>query len=94
MNIWILKDKIKRGIIYFGIGDEIICFHRKQNGHPRSIKDDVIYTVKSVDSDGHIYVSNRSSDGLGWVQPIRVHKTYMIPKYILRDIKLSEILNF
>jgi hypothetical protein len=93
MNTWVLKDKIKRGIIYFGIGDEVICFCRKSNGHPKAIKDDTVYTVKNIDSDGHIYIAENSSDEVGWLQQIRVHKTYMIPQYILRDIKLNSILN-
>jgi hypothetical protein len=93
MNTWVLKDKIKRGIIYFRIGDEVICFCRKSNGHPKAIKDDTVYTVKNIDSDGHIYIAENSSDEVGWLQQIRVHKTYMIPQYILRDIKLNSILN-
>jgi hypothetical protein len=93
MNTWILKDKIKRGYITFDIGDEVICFHRKSNGYPKAIEDDITYIVKNIDSDGHIYVSKHSSDGIGWLQPIRVHKIYMIPKYVLRDIKLNSLLD-
>lgn len=91
MNTWVLKDKIKRGIIYFGVSDEVICFCRKNNGHPKSIKDSIVYTVRRIDTDGHIYVAENSTDG--WLQEIRVHKTYMIPLYIIRDIKLNSILN-
>lgn len=80
-------------MISYNIGDEVICFCRKSNGHPRSIKDGVIYTVKNIDSDGHIYVSQNSKDKVGWLQQIRVHKIYMIHHYILRDIKLNSILN-
>jgi hypothetical protein len=93
LNNWIIKDKIKRGIISYNVDDEVICFCRKSNGHPRSIKDGIIYTVKNLDSDGHIYVAENSSDEFGWLQQIRVHKTYMIPQYVLRDIKLNSILN-
>jgi hypothetical protein len=90
---WVLKDKIKRGIIEFQKGDEVICFHRKSNGHPKSIKDGVIYVIKHIDLDGHLMVAQRSSN-VGFLQPIRVHKIYMIKKSDLRDIKLNEILNF
>jgi hypothetical protein len=31
----------------------------------------------------------RASDGVGFMQPIRVHKTYMINKSELRNIKLN-----
>ena len=36
MNI---KDQIKSGKISFNVGDEVICFRRKPNGHPRGIKE-------------------------------------------------------
>jgi hypothetical protein len=93
VNTWVIKDKIKRGMIVFEEGDEVICFHRKANGHPRSIKDDVNYVVKRVDLDGHIIIAQRSSDGIGWQSPIRVHKTYMINKQTLRQIRINSILN-
>jgi len=93
MNVWVMKDKIKRGLIDFNLGDEVICFCRKSNGHPKSIKDGVVYVIKHIDLDGHLMVAQRSSNGVGFLQPIRVHKTYMIQKYILRDIKLNSILD-
>jgi hypothetical protein len=93
MNLWVMQDKIKRGLITYEVGDEVVCFHRKSNRHPRPIKDNIVYTIKSIDLDGHINVSNKSLDGIGWDQPIRVHKIYMIHKNVLRDIKLSSILD-
>ena len=84
MNI---KDQIKSGKISFNVGDEVICFRRKPNGHPRGIKDNVVYTIKEVNDDGHLHV------GIGWMQTIRVHKYYMIRRDLLRDIKLDSILN-
>ena len=47
------------------------------------------YTIKNIDSDGHLHVAMRASDGVGFMQPIRVHKTYMINKSELRNIKLN-----
>lgn len=93
MNIWIIKDKIKRGLIRIEIGDDVVCFDRKSNGHPRAMKENLIYTVKNKDFDGHIYVSQRAEDGIGWMKQIRVYKTFIIPQYILRDIKLNNLLN-
>jgi hypothetical protein len=86
-----IKDRIKRGFISFEEGDEVVCFNRKGNGHPRSIKDDVAYTIKSVDGDGHLMVAERSSNGIGFLQPVRVHKIYMIKKSDLREIKLNKL---
>lgn len=91
-NDWKIKDEIERGLISFSKGDEVILFRRKSSGYPAGIKDDVEYTIKKVECDA-IYVSTHSSDGVGWLQPIKVHKTYMIPKYYLRDIKLDSLLN-
>lgn len=93
MNNWLIKDKIKRGFINFNVGDEVVCFHRKKNGYPRGIKDNVIYTIKNMDADGHLHVAMRSIDGVGWMQTIRVYKTYMINKSELRNIKLTSLLS-
>ena len=92
MNTWILKDKIKRGYITFDIGDEVICFHRKSNGYPKGIKDDIEYTIRGIYGEG-IEVALNSSNGIGWLQSIKVHRSYMIPKYALRDINLNRLLD-
>lgn len=91
MNIQIIKDKIKSGSVEYKVGDEVICFHRKSNGHPRSIKDGVTYIIRNIDPDGHITVAQHSTDGIGFLQSIRVHKMYLISKPILRDIKLNSL---
>ena len=93
MNKLIIKDRIKSGKIYFSEGDSVICFNRKQNGHPRSLKEGVTYIVKSLESDGHLIVAQRSLDGVGFLQPIKVYKTYVIPVNLLRDIKLNSLLD-
>jgi hypothetical protein len=89
MNIWGIQDKIKRGFISYNLGDEVICFVRKNNGHPKAIKDGVVYVIKHIDLDGHLMVAQLSSNGIGFLQPVRVHKTYMINKSELRNIKLN-----
>ncbi len=92
MNIWEIQDKIKRGLVSYELGDEVICFVRKNNGHPKAIKDGVVYLIKHIDLDGHLMVAQRSSNGIGFLQPVRVHKIYMIKNSDLRDIKLNKIL--
>ena len=89
---WKLSDMIKKGMISYSVGDKVIVFRRKSNGHPRGIEDNIEYTIKRVESDS-IMVALNSSDGIGWLQPIKVHKTYMMPKNALRDINLKKILN-
>ena len=88
---WKFDDMIKRGLISYNEGDEVIVYKRKQDGHPRALKDDVIYTIYRVEVDGHLLV--REKQGTGWSQNIKVHKKYMISKTQLRDIKLDSILN-
>ena len=49
------------------------------------------YVFKRVEGES-IYVALHSSDGIGWLQPIKVHRTYMIPKYALREVNLNRLL--
>jgi hypothetical protein len=88
---WKLVDMIKKGVITFQKGDVVKVFRRKVNGYPRGLKDDEEYFVRNIDSDS-LFVAQHSSDGIGWLSPIRVHKTYMMNKTTLRDIKLNSIL--
>ena len=92
MNDWVIKDLIRRGLLSYNVGDEVSILKRKPNGHPRAIKDGVTYTIKEVHQDGHLMVCQRSSDGTGFLQPIRVHRMYMMNKSLLREIKLNSIL--
>ena len=89
---WRLADMIKKGMIPYAIGDKVVVFRRKSNGYPKSIKDNIEYTIKRVENQS-IEVALNSSDGVGWLQSIKVHKTYMLPKYILRDINLKKLLD-
>lgn len=82
---------IKNGSVDYEVGDKVICFRRNSRGHPRSIKDDVEYTIKSITYDD-LHVAAHSLDGIGWSQVIKVHKSYMISRKSLRDIKINEIL--
>lgn len=91
MDNWIIKNMIKNGLITYIIGDEVVLLKRKKSGYPRSIKDGEVYIVTSIEND-QIIVSQHSSDGIGWLQQIKVHKTYLINKSKLRDIKINSIL--
>lgn len=89
--IWKLKDMIKRGIITFHKGDSVIVFRRKSNGYPRSIKDNEEYIITGIE-DSSLIVSKHSTDGIGFLPPKKVHKTYMIQKFMIRDLKINSIL--
>lgn len=88
---WRISDMIKKGMISYQVDGEVVLFRRKSNGYPSSIKDDIVYTIRRVEGES-IEVAIHSSDGVGWLQPIKVHKTYMIPKYALREANLKLLL--
>ena len=89
---WKITDMIKKGMITYQVNDKVVLFRKKSNGYPAGIKEDVEYTIKRVEGEA-IYVALHSSDGVGWLQPIKVHRTYMIPKYALREANLNRLLD-
>jgi hypothetical protein len=91
INNWCTIDDIKRGKIDFIAGDEVMFFRRKSNGYPKGLNDDDFYIVRKKENDSLI-VAKHSLDGVGFLQPIKVHKTYMISKRFLREIKINNIL--
>ena len=88
---WKITDMIKKGMITYQVDSEVILFRKKSNGYPAGIKEDVEYTIKKVEGEA-IYVAIHSSDGVGWLQFIKVHRNYMIPKYALREVNLNRLL--
>jgi hypothetical protein len=91
MDVWKIKDMIKSGEIRCIEGDKVIIFRRKKSGYPKAILDGVEYTVRHTDNES-ISVAVHSSDGVGWMQSIKVHRSYMVHKNLWRDWKLSLIL--
>ena len=89
---WKISDMIKKGMIAYQVNDEVVLFRRKSNGYPAGIKENIEYTIKKVEGEA-IYVALHSSDGVGWLQPIKVNRTYMIPKYALREANLNRLLS-
>lgn len=93
MNNWVIKDNIKRGKTKFFIGDEVIVFRRKNNGHPRSLKDNETYIVRKVENDCLIITEARIGYETSFIdEHKKVHKTYMISKRYLREVKINSIL--
>lgn len=70
--------------VTFSIGNKILVFRRKPNGHPRLLKDGKIYTIIDINGDDLLIDSEIKSR-------IKVHKSYMIPIEFLRD-ELIQIL--
>lgn len=92
MDNWKVKDMIKNGQITYNIGDVVVLWTRKRSGYPKEIEDNVDYTISKVDID-KIVIRKHSADDIGWMSPIRIDKIYILPKNILRDIKLNYILS-
>lgn len=88
---WIVNDRIKRKIIIYSVGDDVVLIKRKSSGYPAAILDNIVYNVRVV-GDDYIMVSTHSNNGVGWLSPIKVHKTYMVQPCVLRDIKIDGIL--
>jgi len=91
MDKWFIKDKIRNSQIRYQVGDEVVVIRRKKNGHPRSLKDDVVYIVRNIEND-NLIVSQHSSDGVGFLQSVKVHCSYVCNKSLFRDLKIDEIL--
>lgn len=89
---WLITDMIEKGMISYVKGEKVVLFRRKSNGYPKAIKDGIEYTIRDISGEV-IQVALNSSDGVGWLQSIKVHRSYMIPKYALRDINLKKLLN-
>jgi hypothetical protein len=89
LNSLNIKDLIKRGFLSYNLGDDVILFRRKNNGYPNKIKDDITYTIEEINHDGHVFIREKNSDLFA---RIKVHKSYLINKSILREIKLNSIL--
>lgn len=92
MNTWKLVDKIKSGVVTYSSGDELILIRRKSNGYPNAIKDDERWFLKKEDRE-FLIIAKHSLDGIGWLQEKRIHRSYFIPKYYLRELKLKELLD-
>lgn len=86
-----IKDKLRQGDITYNVDDEVVVVRRKKNGYPHSLKDDVIYIVRRIEND-NLIIAQHSSDGVGFLSPIKVHRTYVCNKSLLRDIKIDDIL--
>ena len=63
MDNWIVLNKIKNGSITYSVGDEVVIFRRKGK-YPSHVKDNIIYTIQSVEND-FIIIRMSGLDGTG-----------------------------
>ena len=95
MDTWKLKDMIKNGTINYKKGDVVVVFRRKANGYPKNLIDGQDYVVISFGDEDRLELLNlKDYQSKVNTKCIKVHKSFIIPKTILRDIKIDEILKF
>jgi len=70
-RIW-NKDNVS-----FEIGDRVVVFRRKKNGHPKILKDGVAYLVKSMVGNDLILETDSNL--------VKVNRTYLVPIQFVRD---------
>ena len=83
---WLIENLIKKGEISFELNEEVVLFKRKKNGYPNNISDDLVYIVDEIEGD-YLFIYEKDSKNM-----YKIHKTYMINKETLRDIKINHIL--
>lgn len=84
MDAWKIRDLIITGVIKFNINDVVILFRRKGK-NPKNIEYDQDYVVISIDMD-FLLVESISK------QVFKIHKTYVVPKYYIRNMKIDKII--
>ena len=90
---WHIIDSIKNGTIKYRAGDEVQVFRRKKNGYPKGLEDDVTYYVLEDNGDTVTISKNRAEHLKKFATSFkRIHKTFLINKAALRDIKIKLIL--
>lgn len=86
MDTWKIKRKITEGEIRYGLGDCVIVFRRKANGYPKKLKDGVMYYVTSLWGESmKVHEDPNARDGY------KVHKSFIIQKDTLRELRLEEL---
>lgn len=94
------NDLFDRNRITFEIGDRVVLFRRKANGHPRALEDNVIYRILRHDVDNLVLVKDEGFESFeqnsfinsSKFKEIKVHRSYVIPMNINRASLIDKIL--
>jgi hypothetical protein len=90
-RIWI-KDELDSGQLKFEEDQIVIVYRRKKNGYPSHIEDGKLYKVIKINGDIlYLIIPNISIDN-GISREFKVHRTFVIPIYYLRNEIINEIL--
>ncbi len=73
-------------------GEVVVLSHRRSDGYPTTLEFGIDYFVYLIEND-FVLIRVRSSDGIGWMPAIKIHKIYVLPKSIYRTKKIESLLN-
>jgi ABC-type phosphate transport system ATPase subunit len=75
------------------IGDIVYLIKRKANGFPKSILDNIPYTIQGIEGNNDVLIiARKASNGIGYYQNAKIHKNYMSGLSTIRDMKIEELL--
>jgi hypothetical protein len=75
------------------IGDIVYLIKRKSNGFPKSINDDIPYTIQAIEGNNDVLIiARQASNGIGYYQSVKIHKSYMSGLSFIRNKRLEELL--
>lgn len=94
MDTRVIVDRIRDGKVTYNIGELVTCFRRNSRGHPKKIKDNVEYKIISKNIEDLIIIDAYHFSDIHKIgnDRIKVHRSYMISKAALRELKINEIL--
>jgi hypothetical protein len=87
MNKVEIKDGIRIGEIKYRVGDSVVLIRRKKNGYPRSLEDNTVYKIDSIENDNIII--KKPNDGINLT---KVHQSYLLPLTYFRNVIIEKIL--
>lgn len=75
------------------IGDVVYLIKRKANGFPKNINDNTPYIIQDIEGNNDVLIiARQASDGIGYYQSVKIHKSYMRGLSTIRDMKIEELL--
>ena len=75
------------------IGDVVYLIKRKANGFPKNINDNTPYIIQDIEGNNDVLIiARQASDGIGYYQSVKIHKSYMSGLSTIRDMKIEELL--
>ena len=84
-----IKDGVRTGEIEYKIGDSVVLIRRKKNGYPKSLDDNRVYKIDSLEYDNIIIIIKTKPE----VSMAKVHQSYVVPLSYLRNETIESLLS-